>query len=248
MDGGIAALVVVSQELFGNGLKSILCKYPNRLRAHVSTSFGDALAVLEANPRTQLAILDIDAPGVGAPAVGLLRERFPAMRIILAAPPSGRSQILACLGWGVHGVVLTTQSARDIIAAVRVVMGGGIFVPAAVCEPEARGGEEAGHPAPVGVVRNVARPITVAVRDEPAHARAATNLSARQSAVLMLLVQGFSNKAIGRELGIAEGTVKVHLAALYKVLRVRNRASAVASMATTGRLAVAAAGPMAVAR
>jgi DNA-binding NarL/FixJ family response regulator len=44
-------------------------------------------------------------------------------------------------------------------------------------------------------------------------------------------VRGLSNKEIARELALAEGTVKVHLAALYRSLRVRNRAGAVASLA-----------------
>jgi DNA-binding NarL/FixJ family response regulator len=246
MNDGIAALVVVSQELFGNGLKSILCKYPNRLRAHVSTSIGDALEVLEAHPGTRLTIIDIDAPGVaGAATIALLRDRFPSMRIVLAAPQSGRSQILACLGWGVHGVVLRTQSAREIIGAVRVVMDGGIFVPPSVCEAEAAGAPDAIRPAaPADLLRHGNRSIALAAANEPPHGWAGSHLSARQSAVLMLLVRGFSNKAIARELGIAEGTVKVHLAALYKALQVRNRASAVATMATTGRFALPAAVPM----
>jgi DNA-binding NarL/FixJ family response regulator len=231
MDDGIAAVVVVSQELFGNGLKSILTKCGNRLRTHVSTSFEVALAVLESNSGVRVAILDIDALGTaGAATASLLRERFPDMRIILAAPPAGRSEILACLAWGVHGVVLKSQSAREIAGAVRVVMGGGIFVPPVVCEVEARS-------APVETAGAAAAPrneiLLPALAEQP-DSWAGSHLSARQSAVLRLLVRGLSNKAIARELGIAEGTVKVHVAALYKALQVRNRASAVASLTAGG--------------
>jgi DNA-binding NarL/FixJ family response regulator len=46
--------------------------------------------------------------------------------------------------------------------------------------------------------------------------------------VLELIVQGQSNKEIARTLGLGEGTVKIHLAALFRNLGVANRASAAA--------------------
>ena len=51
--------------------------------------------------------------------------------------------------------------------------------------------------------------------------------TARQSDVLRLLGEGKSNKVIARELGITEGTVKVHLLAVFRALNVRNRTAAV---------------------
>jgi len=44
--------------------------------------------------------------------------------------------------------------------------------------------------------------------------------------VLRHLVQGQSNKRIASELGITEGTVKIHLAAIFKALNVKNRTEA----------------------
>jgi ATP/maltotriose-dependent transcriptional regulator MalT len=55
-------------------------------------------------------------------------------------------------------------------------------------------------------------------------------LSGRQRDVLTLIVQGLSNKEIARALNLAEGTVKIHVAALFGKLRVHRRAAvAVAS-------------------
>jgi DNA-binding NarL/FixJ family response regulator len=51
-------------------------------------------------------------------------------------------------------------------------------------------------------------------------------LTPRQRDVLELLVKGKSNKEIARELDLGEGTVKIHLAALFRNLGVRNRATA----------------------
>ncbi len=51
------------------------------------------------------------------------------------------------------------------------------------------------------------------------------NLSSRQREVLRLIVQGRSNKEIARLLRLAEGTIKIHLAALFNKLGVRRRAA-----------------------
>jgi DNA-binding NarL/FixJ family response regulator len=53
-------------------------------------------------------------------------------------------------------------------------------------------------------------------------------LSNRQETVLRLISKGLSNKAIARELGLAESTVKVHINNLFKALKVNNRVEAVA--------------------
>jgi DNA-binding NarL/FixJ family response regulator len=58
-------------------------------------------------------------------------------------------------------------------------------------------------------------------------ALAQAGLTERQVAVLRLLARGRANKEIARELGITEGTVKVHLLSVFRVLGVRNRTEAV---------------------
>lgn len=57
--------------------------------------------------------------------------------------------------------------------------------------------------------------------------RASASLTPRQSQVLQLLMQGRSNKLIARALGLTEGTVKIHVAAILRALQVRNRTEAV---------------------
>ena len=62
----------------------------------------------------------------------------------------------------------------------------------------------------------------------------ALGLTTRQADVLMLLVQGKPNKLICRDLRLSEGTVKVHVSAILKALKVRSRAQAVATLARRG--------------
>ena len=49
------------------------------------------------------------------------------------------------------------------------------------------------------------------------------SLSEREKQVLQLLCSGLRNKAIARQLGVAEGTVKVHVHHIYQKLGIRNR-------------------------
>jgi DNA-binding NarL/FixJ family response regulator len=60
-------------------------------------------------------------------------------------------------------------------------------------------------------------------------------LSPQQAKVLPLVVAGFSNKMIARELGIREGTVKVHLAGAFGKLGVHSRVMAAVRGASEGR-------------
>ena len=57
-------------------------------------------------------------------------------------------------------------------------------------------------------------------------ARAVGALSSRQREVLNLIVQGRSNKEIARALKLAEGTVKIHVAALFNKLGIKRRSAA----------------------
>jgi DNA-binding NarL/FixJ family response regulator len=63
---------------------------------------------------------------------------------------------------------------------------------------------------------------------------AADGLTPRQSEVLRLLIDGQSNKQIGRELGLSESTVKSHLASIYERLGVASRTQAVVAAARLG--------------
>jgi DNA-binding NarL/FixJ family response regulator len=88
-----------------------------------------------------------------------------------------------------------------IASAVRLILAGGVYVP----------------------------PQLVTATQSPAsvNGEASAGLTARQMDVLRLLARGWSNKAIARELGVSEGTVKVHLLAVFRALDVRNRTAAV---------------------
>jgi DNA-binding NarL/FixJ family response regulator len=112
-----------------------------------------------------------------------------------------------------------------MLSAVRLVLAGGVYVPPMMLTA-----------LPPGIVAGVApQAATEALTRGAGGGNGGTQtlehlrnvLTERQVEVLQLLSQGKPNKLIGRSLGISEGTVKIHLAAIFRALNVRNRTEAV---------------------
>jgi DNA-binding NarL/FixJ family response regulator len=95
---------------------------------------------------------------------------------------------------------------KELSSALKQIVGGTVYVPASIASPGIAGSAEAIATTTVS----------------------ALTLTPRQKDVLTLIVKGNSNKEIARGLGLGEGTVKVHLAALFRVLGVRSRSAAAA--------------------
>lgn len=225
MEEHVSAVVVVCKELFGAGIKSICARECGSLDVHIMPRL-EAARRFPVRSRVRLVMLDVDIVERSRMkrTIGALLELFPEAGLIVAASAGSRAQILEYLACGAHGVMFKDQPAKDIAQAVRVVMSGGVSIPSiADCA-------DIGSPLPES---QAALPvIAIRIHDEldpePLYDLDGIRLSARQTAVLKLLVRGLSNKAIARELGLSEATVKVHNNAVFKALDVHNRASAVA--------------------
>jgi DNA-binding NarL/FixJ family response regulator len=109
--------------------------------------------------------------------------------------------VRAMLALGVSGFIPKTEPPAVIASAVRLILAGGVYVPPRLMTGGAPPANVNGAPA--------------------------SGLTGRQTDVVRLLARGLSNKAIARELGVSEGTVKVHLLAVFRALDVRNRTAAV---------------------
>lgn len=151
----------------------------------------------------QIIVLDLDLPGLGQMA-GLkeLRNTNSNLKVIVMSARPETEAILAAMMVGIHGFIFKDADSKDMMMWFRRVMNGEIVVPYSVCEGATK-------------------------KQVVEHALVATQLTERQSAVLKLMKDGKSNKEIARSLGICEGTVKVHVAGLFRNLGVHNRISAI---------------------
>ena len=143
--------------------------------------------------------------------IGMATSRKRA--VIVLSGNENPDDIKHVLELGVQGYIVKSSPPDVILSAVRLVMGGGIYVP-----PEAM---------KIASASTTASMYTSVDKDDlTAKDRLARVLTDRQIDVLKLLAKGRPNKLIARELGISEGTVKIHLAAIFRALHVRNRLEA----------------------
>lgn len=203
----IRALVADDHELFRSGMKQLLIDALQAGDVREAESMDRALEILTNEGAGDLVIVDWRMPGMsGAESLAALRDGFPETKVAVISAWENRADILAAIDAGAHGYIPKSLSSTQIAAALQAILGGGIFVPPAMGRRE--GPTENGGSAKLD-------------QDK---------LTLRQRDVLQELLKGQASKEIGRTLDIAEGTVKIHLAAIYRALGVRTRAEAIAKM------------------
>jgi len=160
------------------------------------------LALDEGGAPADLALLDLNMPGMDG-TVGLrrLRERLPTLPVVVASGQDDAVTIRAVLATGAAGFIPKSERPEVLLSALRLVLAGGVYVPSRSLD---------------------APPVTA-----PSPAAAIALLTPRQHDVLQALCRGQPNKLIARELGLTEGTVKIHIAAILRALQARNRTEAV---------------------
>lgn len=179
-----------------------------------ASSLDEALEKLGEIGDVALALFDLSMPGMASAAsLAAVRECYPDLPIAVVSASEDRKDVLEALAAGVNGFVPKRLIEDDLVAALKAIVDGAIFVPASLAS---------GMPP-----RAPASDMAERTGEPPDLAR----LTPRQRDVLALLLRGHSNKEIARDLDLGHGTVKIHLAALFRHLGVRNRAAAVAAAA-----------------
>ncbi len=192
-------------------LKTALAGLGPRTRCVEAHDAASTLSLAAAHPDLDLMLLDLRMPGAeGTTNVRAVRTAAPALPIAVISADEDAAVVAELLRIGVCGFIPKSDSADVILGAVRLMLAGGVYVPPRLVAVRA--------PAAIAVAQDVAM--------DGDHG---LGLTGRQLDVLRLLGRGLPNKLIARELGITEGTVKVHLLAVFRALNVRNRTAAVLS-------------------
>jgi DNA-binding NarL/FixJ family response regulator len=168
---------------------------------HEAHDFDSARALCE-HEAPALALVDLNMPGMqGLDGVRRLRQQFPHVALIVASGQEDAPTIRAVLATGAHGFFPKSAAPELLLQVIRLVQAGGVYVPE-------------------GVLADFHDGLPPARPD-------AAGLTPRQLEVLQRLSRGLPNKLIARELSLTEGTVKIHIAAILRALRARNRTEAV---------------------
>jgi DNA-binding NarL/FixJ family response regulator len=195
-------LVVDEHSVYRSGLRDVL-----ELRVEQSRVI-EASAIHEVDEIMAFDLILIDWGSLTQRSLRLLKEVHdlnPQTRFAVMSNSNTRADVLNCLSAGFHGFVYKLQSDGELLRAINDLLSGRIYVPRWLAD-----GDESKPEVPP----------SLAVRAER------LRLTPRQNEILPLLAQGMSNKEIARLLHIAEGTTKIHTAALLRALGARNRTEA----------------------
>ena len=147
-----------------------------------------------------------DAGTDGLAALRSLCELWPEAKIVVLTSETTAASALDCLNAGADGFLTKDISPSALRHSLQLVMLGERIFPTGVALAIAHGEAEAHLP--------------------PAPPATRSGLSHRETQILRLLLNGCSNKAIARELRIAEATVKVHLKGVLRKVKATNRTQA----------------------
>ncbi len=208
-------LIAEAHELVREGLKAVLGRLHARATIRACGAFADALAAAK-DDGFELVVLDRDLPGMnGVAGVAAFHDHFPAPRLVVLADHVRRQEVLQAFEHGASGFVPKGLGSDALLSAIRLVLSGERYVPAGLLSAEVLPGpgfEPSGG------------------RDE----ERLRELTRREAEVLERLLEGLTNKEIGRALDLQEVTVKLHLRSVYRKLGVKNRAQAVAGALAAG--------------
>jgi DNA-binding NarL/FixJ family response regulator len=162
----------------------------------------DATRLLTASDDFDLILLDLMLPGTGGMAfLGVIRKRHPHIPVVVLSALDDGETVLKTMRHGAAGFVSKASPTDTLLEALREVLAGEVWLP-----PEFR-----------ELTGKRRRPKTVAER---------FGLTKSQARVLELLAEGKTNREIGALLDVTEGTVKIHVSAIFKALGVGNRSQA----------------------
>jgi DNA-binding NarL/FixJ family response regulator len=204
-------------------IREALCAVLKQLKSHATVLEAvdgrETMQLVSENADIGLVLLELNLPDRdGFSLLVELRERHPAMSVVVLSARQDRDSVVRALDLGALGFIPKSEQWDVMVSALRLVFAGGIYIP-----PEILSSEAHLHPSP-----NPACILPGTKQMRPAE----LGLTDRQVEVLRLMMKGKCNKAISRALNIALPTAKNHVTAILKALRVTNRTEAV--IATSG--------------
>jgi two-component system nitrate/nitrite response regulator NarL len=201
----VRVLIVDDHPVVRDGLATLLRQLGPDTVVLEAGDATEALALVTRNADLDIVVLDIVLPGLdGLEAIAEFGRARPELPVIVLSSSEDAHTARRALAHGAFGFVPKSASRHTLLAAVRLVMSGEIYVPTLILG-------EALSPAP---------PTRVEARQVPA------GLTDRQIEVLRLIAEGWTNLAIAVELGLSEKTVKAHVTAIFKAMNVVNRTQA----------------------
>lgn len=196
-------LLADDHPLFREGIKPLLHKLDAQVEIIEAKDYPSAFEAAHRTDDLDLALMDLYMPGMaGMDGIARFRAAFPGVPVIILSASEQPDDIQHLLSAGALGYITKASPSEVILGALRLVLAGGVYLPPTLLDnrepPEA----------------------------QAEIAKQKASLTVRQLEVLRELAQGKSNRQIGEALNVTEGTVKIHLASIFRLLNVANRSEA----------------------
>ncbi len=212
-------LIADDHELFLKGLELILSNLDKQVDISLAHNYTEIFDILKKQKKFDLIVTDLAMPGANwLDAIKHIHEQLPETPIIILSAVFDKEIVQKTIELGAAGYIPKTSSNAIIMSAVRLVLSGGAYIP-----PELLNNSLKNQYADLEQID-----------PEFENKDNKVSLTPRQIDVLKLIAKGCSNKIIAHELGLTEGTVKLHVTAILKILNVYNRTGAVVEATKKG--------------
>lgn len=198
-------LLVDDHPLFRAGLNALLYELDSNIETAEAATLGEVCDKHDQGEIFDLVLLDMKLPdSEGLDLLRRVKEVFEEALVVIMSATEDPHLIRSAIDMGACGYIPKTTNPAVTVNALRLVLAHGIYLP-------------------LNILHGIGMADIIVAKTQECPQ---PSLSERQLAVLQCLLQGKPNKIIARELAIAEGTVKAHLASIYQFLNVTSRSQA----------------------
>ena len=210
-------LIADDHELFLQGLEFVLHKEYAKAEIVLANSYSAIFDVLKKQKDFDLILTDLAMPGANwFEALVKIHHDCPEVPIIIISAVFDKDILQKTFDIGVSGYISKSFPNSLIISAINLVLAGGMYIPPEILQMSMNVSPEP--------MRNLIKDLNETKKPKRADGNI---LTPRQTEVLQCLAKGLSNKQIAYELGLSEGTVKIHITLLMRTLEVSNRVAAI---------------------
>lgn len=198
-------LIIDDHALFRDGLKGLLEQ--RNIEVVGAAAHGAEGIELAAELKPDIILLDLRMPDMGGLEVlPILREKHPSTSVVMLTTSNEEKDLIKSLRTGAQGYLLKDMEPDELVGALRDIEKGKNVVAQDLTD---------------ALARMVQGETSIEDNDGPF-----STLTPREHEILCLLAEGQSNKLIARNLGISDGTVKLHVKAILRKLGIHSRVEA----------------------
>ena len=200
-------LIIDDHPILREGMGAVLRQLDSSVEILEAGDGKAGLAQLAADADFDCVLLDLRMTGMaGLPTLEQVRQQYPAVPLIVISSSEDPADARRALTAGARGYIPKSAGRNTMLAAVRLVLAGEVYVP----------------------------PMVLSIAPTAPRNALETALTPRQFEVLRLVCEGLPNREIGQQLDMHEKTVKAHITAVFKALGVVNREQAVETARAAG--------------